>query len=82
MDDRHGAADGDAPADVATGFEPRRALVGGLTVLGAILGFTAVSAAVDTGGVPDEWILVALPAFGIVGLVGFVVFLSAVVSDR
>jgi preprotein translocase subunit Sss1 len=40
-----------------------------------------VQAAIETGNLSDEWVLVALPAFGVVGVVGFVVFVSAVVSD-
>jgi hypothetical protein len=77
-------ADVDVHTDVdvdANGVDPRRAVAGGLTVLGAIFGFTAARAAVGAGGLSEEWILAALPTFGIVGLVGFVVFLSAAVHD-
>lgn len=82
MRDQHDAVDGGPPLDVTDeGVDQRRAVVGGLTVLGTILGFTLVRAVVEGGGIPDEWVLAALPAFGVVGLVGFVVFLSAVVHD-
>jgi hypothetical protein len=80
MDDPH-TGEGDAPADAATGVEGRRAVAGGLTVLSSIVGFTLVRAAVDARGLPEEWVLVALPGFGLVVLVGFAVFLSAVVPD-
>lgn len=82
MSDHHEPTAGDASPDAApAGVEPRRAVAGGLTVFGAILGFTATRAVVDAGRLPEELILAALPAFGVVGLVGLVVFLSAVVHD-
>jgi hypothetical protein len=64
----------------AAGFDRRRALVGGSVLLGSVVGFTVVQAVVTAGGLPDEWVLVALPAFGVVGVVGFVLFVSAVVG--
>ncbi|AUV80965.1 hypothetical protein C2R22_04225 [Salinigranum rubrum] len=82
MDDRTPPADageggqrGDAP------FDRRRAIVGGLTLLGTVVGFTVVQAAIEAGNLSEEWVLVALPAFGVVGAVGFVVFVSAVIGD-
>jgi hypothetical protein len=75
VDAGEGGQRGDAP------FDRRRAITGGLTLVGSVVGFTVVQAAIETGNLSDEWVLVALPAFGVVGVVGFVVFVSAVVSD-
>lgn len=60
-------------------FNKRRTFVGGGILIGSVLGFAAVQAVVDAGAVSDEWVLVALPAFGIVAVIGFVLFVSAVV---
>ncbi len=80
MDDRARRPDEAGPRGKAP-FDRRRAIAGGLTLLGAVVGFTAVQAAIEVGNLSDEWVLVALPVFGIVGVVGFVVFVSAVVGD-
>jgi hypothetical protein len=55
----------------------RRLLVGGFGVIAAILGFLAVRALIDVGRLPPEWTLFALPPFGVLGVVAFVVFVSA-----
>jgi hypothetical protein len=81
MDDRTPRRDeGEAGRTGEPAFDRRRAIAGGLTLLGAVLGFTVVQAAIQTGTLSDELVLVALPAFGVVGVVGFVVFVSAVVG--
>jgi hypothetical protein len=69
------------PEPSTAGFDRRRAVGGGLLLLGAVAGFTAARAIIDGAGLPDEWTLVALPAFGLVGVVGFVLLVSAVVGD-
>ena len=75
--------DGDdaLPEQSTAGFDRRRAVGGGLLLLGAVAGFTVARAVIDGAGLPDEWTLVALPAFGLVGVVGFVLLVSAVVGD-
>lgn len=46
----------------------------------AILGFTAVQAVVRGAGLPTDWVLFAMPAFGALGFVSLVVFVSAIVA--
>jgi hypothetical protein len=73
---------GDSGEETATdGVDQRRAVLGGVALVVAVVGFTAVRAAVDALGVPGEWVLVALPAFGVVGVVGFVLLVSTVVPE-
>jgi hypothetical protein len=55
----------------------RRLLLGGFGVIAAILGFVAVRVLIDAGRLPPEWTLFALPPFGVLGVVAFVVFVSA-----
>jgi hypothetical protein len=45
--------------------------------MAAVLGFLAVRAVIDLRGLPADWQLFALPAFGALGAVSFVVFVSA-----
>jgi ammonia channel protein AmtB len=51
--------------------------VGGFGVIGAVLGFLFVRAVIDLRNLPADWTLFALPVFGVCGVVGFVVFVSA-----
>jgi hypothetical protein len=46
----------------------------------AILGFTAVQAIVRGTALPSDWVLLALPAFGVLGFASLVVFVSAIVA--
>jgi hypothetical protein len=92
---RDGETDGESPtppsgttgtsdasgASGAAGSDQWRAVAGGLALVVAVLGFTATRALVRLAGRSDEWVLVALPAFGVVGVVGFVHLVSAVVRD-
>lgn len=56
-----------------------RGVAGGFGLLLSILGFLAVRAVVTATPVADDWVLVALPAFGLVGLVSFVALVTAFV---
>jgi hypothetical protein len=81
MDRQQGETAGNEPRprEATGGVDQRRAIGGGVALLVAVLGFTAVQAVVEGAVLPDEWVLVALPAFGLVGVVGFVLLVSAVV---
>jgi hypothetical protein len=57
--------------------DSRRLLVGGFGVIAAVLGFLFVRALIDVRNLPADWTLFALPVFGVVGAVGFVIFVSA-----
>lgn len=59
--------------------KPRRVILGGVTIIAAIGGFLALRVAVATAGYPAELELVAMPAFGILGVVGFVTLVAGVV---
>jgi hypothetical protein len=81
MDRQQGEAAGSdpRPREATGGVDQRRAVGGGVALLVAVLGFTAVQAFVEGAVLSDEWVLVSLPAFGVVGVVGFVLLVSAVV---
>jgi hypothetical protein len=65
----------------ASGHASRpRLLAGGFGLVFAILGFTAVQAVVRGAGLPTDWVLFAMPAFGALGFVSLVVFVSAIVA--
>ena len=54
-----------------------RLVAGGAGGLAAVLGFTAVRAAVAALGLPADWTLLAMPVFGLLGAVSFVCLFSA-----
>lgn len=54
----------------------RRLAAGGVTVFLSISGFLSVQVAIDMLSYPDDWVLFALPVFGIVGVIGLVVLVS------
>jgi hypothetical protein len=54
-----------------------RLIAGGAGGLVAVLGFTAVRAAVAALGLSTDWTLLAMPAFGLLGAVSFVCLFSA-----
>ncbi len=60
----------------------RRLLGGGFLVLFSVLGFLAVQAAIDAFGYADDWVLVALPVFGVAGISGLAVLASGVLRER
>gem|GEM_PF-1948116 len=62
-------------------LEPRRVLVGGFTMIFAVLGYLGVRVAVETSGASRDLELIALPALGVVGVVGFVVLIAGVVPS-
>ena len=68
-------------SDDTTGarLEPRRVLAGGFTILFAVAGYLGVRVAVAATELSRELELVALPAFGVAGVVGFVVLVAGVV---
>ena len=71
--------------DAANGGEfprtnPVRILLGGFVVIAAIGGFLAVRVAVAAAGYPRSFELIAMPAFGVLGLVGFTVLVSGVIG--
>jgi hypothetical protein len=71
--------------DESTGarLQPRRVLAGGFTVLFAVGGYLAVRVAVAATGLDPELELLAMPAFGVLGVVGFVTLVAGVVpADR
>lgn len=80
MDRQQGETTGNEPRprEATGGVDQRRAIGGGVALLVAVLGFTAVQAVVEGAVLPDEWVLVTLPVFGLVGVVGFVLLVSAV----
>jgi hypothetical protein len=59
-----------------------RALAGGFGLLLAVLGFLAVRVGIRTTALADDWLLVALPAFGLVGLASLFAFVSAFVPPE
>ena len=62
--------------------EPRRVLLGGFVVILAILGFLLVRIAVAAAGYPRSFELIAMPAFGVLGVVGFVLLVSGVLGRK
>lgn len=60
--------------------EPWRILLGGFVVIAAIGGFLAVRIAVAAAGYPRSFELIAMPAFGVLGLVGFTILVSGVIG--
>ncbi len=56
-------------------------MLGGFTVIAAIGGFLAVRIAVEAAGYSRSFELIAMPAFGVLGLVGFGVLVSGVVGS-
>lgn len=60
----------------------RRLLAGGVGLIAAVLGFTATQAAIGALGLPDVYVLFAMPAFGIVGFVSLAVFVTAFVPPE
>lgn len=77
-------ARGNVSSDDTSGarLEPRRVLVGGFTILFAVAGYLAVRVAVAATGLSQELELAALPAFGVAGVVGFVVLVAGVVPPE
>ena len=59
---------------------PWRIITGGLVVIAAIGGFLAVRIAVASLGYSRSFELIAMPAFGVLGVVGFVVLVSGVLG--
>lgn len=82
-DGRRNVSEGD---DLPSGarVNPRRVILGGVTIIAAIGGFLALRVVVATAGYPAELELFAMPAFGILGVVGFVTLVAGVVpaEDR
>ncbi len=72
----------DVSSETGARLEPRRVLIGGFTMIFAVLGYLGVRAAVETAGVSRNVELIALPALGVVGVVGFVVLIAGVVPSE
>jgi hypothetical protein len=60
----------------AEGIDRRRVVAGGVSILVAVLGYAAVQAVIGATSLPDEWIVLAMPVFGVVGIVGLATFVS------
>ncbi|MFB6303850.1 MAG: hypothetical protein ABEH47_01685 [Haloferacaceae archaeon] len=61
----------------------RRWLVGGgVGAITAILGFAAVQAIVRATDAPSDWVLLAMPLFGLLGAVSLVLFAAAFLVPR
>jgi hypothetical protein len=59
-----------------------RLFAGGFGVLVAVLGFTAVQAAVEVAGYPEVYILLSMPVFGMIGFTSLAVFVTAFVPPE
>lgn len=55
---------------------PRQLGFGLLAVLLAILGQLAVVVAIDVSSLPSDWVLYAMPAFGLLGFAGLGVVMT------
>lgn len=60
--------------------EPWRVILGGFVVIAAIGGFLGLRIAVAAAGYSRSFELIAMPAFGVLGLVGFTILVSGVVG--
>jgi hypothetical protein len=60
----------------AEGIDRRRVVAGGVSILVAVLGYAAVQVVIEATSLPDEWIVLAMPVFGVVGIVGLAAFVS------
>ncbi|MEZ3116779.1 hypothetical protein RYH80_12745 [Halobaculum sp. MBLA0147] len=69
-------------SDDGARLQPRRVLIGGFSVLAAVAGYLLVRLVVATQGLDRALTIVAMPAFGALGVVGFVVLIAGVVPSE
>ena len=55
---------------------------GGLGLVVAVLGYTAAQAVILATGLPDDYVLFALPVFGVVGFASLAVLVTSAVARR
>jgi hypothetical protein len=69
--------------------EPPRALVarprlvgGGVGLVFAVIGYTGAQAVILATALPDDYVLLALPVFGVVGFASLVLLVTSAVARR
>jgi hypothetical protein len=70
----------DERLDSDRGIDRRRVVAGGLGIVFAILGYAATQAVVAAASLPDDWVLIALPVFGVAGVVGLAAFVTGALA--
>jgi hypothetical protein len=63
-------------------IDRRRVVLGGTAILGAVLGYAAVQAIITATALPDAWVVLVLPLFGVVGIAGLASFVSGALAGR
>ena len=72
--------DGERGRERTGRIDQTRVVVGGAAILLAVLGYAAMRAVVAAAALPETWVVLALPVFGVVAVVGLAFFVTGVIA--